>query len=198
MTTDHRAFALSTDTNAVRALRGVTTRWWVVAVLGFLVALLGVLLLADIAVAVESLALLVAIGLLVDGVAEIATAGRHRTPWPSYVVGVVWVVVGVLALVWPGLTVLALAVFTGLGLAVGGVVQVGAGIAGRRVVPMWGLWVALGVVTFVVGVLALVLPGLTVLALGLFLGTALLLRGIAMVWVAFALRRVHTAASSRG
>ncbi|MCG8920075.1 DUF308 domain-containing protein [Actinokineospora sp. PR83] len=188
-----RPFTIKADHESTRVLHRLTGRWWVVAVLGFLVAVLGIVLLADLAVAAGTLAVLVAIGLIFDGAAEIATAGRHRAGWPAYVLGGLWLVLGVLALVWPGMTLLALAVCVGIGFVLGGVVQVGAALSARKRLPMWGLWLALGVVTFVVGVLALVLPGLTILTLAVWLGVALLFRGIGMVWFGFTLRRLHTA-----
>ncbi|OLR89463.1 HdeD family acid-resistance protein [Actinokineospora bangkokensis] len=185
--------AAFTITPGAQALHRLTARWWVPVLLGFLVAVLGVLLIGNLATAAGALAVLVAIGLIFDGAAELATAGRHHQGWPAYVLGGLWLLVGVLALVWPGLTLLALATFVGVGFLLGGVVQVAAAIRARKRLPMWGLWLALGVLTAVAGVLALVLPGLTILTLALFLGIALLLRGIGMVWFGFSLRRVHNA-----
>ncbi|WP_091451259.1 HdeD family acid-resistance protein [Actinokineospora iranica] len=186
-----RAFSVSFDQESVRALHKITGRWWVVALLGFAVAVLGVLLLADLAAAVGTLAVLVAIALIVDGVAEIVTADRYHAMWPSYVLGALWLVLGVVALVWPDITLLAVAVWVGIGFVAGGVVQIGASVSWRGRLPMWGLWVALGVLTFVVGLVALALPGLTILTLAIWLGLALLVRGVGMVWFAFCLRRLR-------
>ena len=188
-----RAFTIRADHDSTRVLHRLTARWWVVAALGFLVAALGVLLLADLAAAAGTLAVLVALALILDGAAEVATAGRHHAAWPAYLLGGLWLALGVLALVWPGMTLLALAACVGVGFVLGGFVQIGSALTARRRLPMWGLWLALGALTFAVGVLALVLPGLTILTLAVWLGIALLVRGVGMLWFAFTLRRLNKA-----
>ncbi|NIH83710.1 HdeD family acid-resistance protein [Amycolatopsis granulosa] len=189
----HGAFRMTFGDGMAGELRRVTGRWWAVALLGVATAVLGILLLANLAVAVGTLAILVAIALFAEGADEIITAGRHRTRWPFYLLGVLWIVVGVIALAWPGITLLALAVLVGAGFVVGGIGQIAAALTWRRRLPLWGLWLALGVVTLLIGVVAPVWPGLTILTLAIWLGIALLVRGIGELWFAFQLRRAHQA-----
>jgi uncharacterized membrane protein HdeD (DUF308 family) len=79
--------------------------------------------------------------------------------------GVIGIVIGVLALFFPGATILTAAVFLGVGLIVQGIVEIaaairaGAGAAGR------GWLVAFGVLALVAGVLVLFRPGAGVLIL---------------------------------
>lgn len=187
------AFRVTFGEGMAGELRRVTSRWWMVALLGVATAVLGVLLLANLAVAVGTLAVIVAIALLFEGFDEILTAERHRTRWPSYLLGAVWIVVGVLALAWPGITLLTLAVVVGVGFVVAGVGQIGASVTWRRRLPMWGLWLGLGVVTLVIGLLALIWPGLTILTLAVWLGVALVMRGVGALWFGLQLHRASRA-----
>ncbi|HVV08557.1 HdeD family acid-resistance protein [Amycolatopsis sp.] len=174
-------------------LRRVTGRWWLVAILGVVTAVLGLLLLVDLATAAGVLAVLVAIALLADGFNELLTADRQNPRWAAYVIGTVWIVFGIIALAWPGITLLALATLVGIGLIVGGFMQIAAAVTWRRGLPMWGLYLTVGILTVIVGVLALVWPGLTILTLAIWLGVTLLFRGIGTIWFGLMLRRAHTA-----
>ncbi|MGI6877012.1 HdeD family acid-resistance protein [Amycolatopsis sp. 3B14] len=187
------AFRVTLGAGAGGELRRVTGRWWMVALLGVATAVLGVLLLVNLAVAVGTLAVIVAIALLFEGFDEVLTADRHRTRWPSYLLGVVWIGIGVIALAWPGITLLTLAVVVGVGFVVAGAGQIAASLAWRRRLPMWGLWLGLGVVTLLIGVVALVWPDLTILTLAIWLGIALVLRGAGALRFALQLRRAHQA-----
>jgi uncharacterized membrane protein HdeD (DUF308 family) len=185
----YRAFQLSDDVGD--EVRRVTGRWWLISLLGLVTAVLGICLLVNLATAVNVLALLVAIALIVEGINELVTADRQQRRWLSYLLGAVWIVIGVVAVAWPGITLLALAATVGIGLLVGGVVQAGMAITARRGLPMWGLWLALGILTFLIGIVALVWPGLTILTLAIWLGITLLVRGVGTIWFSILLRRAH-------
>lgn len=186
----YRPFGLYAGDGIGETVRRVTGRWWLVTLLGVATSVLAILLLINLATAVGVLALLVAIALIVDGVNELIMADRQHRRWPSYALGVVWIVVGVLALAWPGLTLLALAAVVGIGLIVGGVMEAGMAASLRRSLPMWGLWLGLGVLAAIVGVLALAWPGITILTLAIWLGVDLLVRGVGTIWFSLLLRRV--------
>jgi uncharacterized membrane protein HdeD (DUF308 family) len=186
-----RPFGLYAGDGLGETVRHVTGRWWLVTLLGVATTVLAICLLANLATAVGVLAILVAVALIVDGVNELVTADRQDKRWPAYAIGVVWIVIGVIALAWPRITLLALAAIVGVGLIVGGVMQAGMAVTIRRALPMWGLWLALGVLTVVIGVLALAWPGLTILTLAIWLGVNLLFRGIGTIWFSLLLRRAH-------
>ncbi|MBK1784534.1 HdeD family acid-resistance protein [Prauserella cavernicola] len=189
-TEPHGAFGITFEGELADELRAMARRWWVIGLLGFGTAVVGVLLLANLATAVGVLSVLVAIALLIEGVDDVVMAGRHRVRWPSYVLGALWIVAGLITLVWPGITLLTLAVVVGVGFVVAGAGQVGAALTWRRQLPMWGLWLALGVLTVVIGVLALSLPEATILTLAVWFGLGLLLRGLGTIWFSLQLREV--------
>lgn len=166
-------------------------RWWVVVALGIGLVLVGVLLLIDLVAAVFSLALLAGLGLLLAGFDEIAQGERYAVRWPSYVLGAIWILTGIWAVAWPAATLLVLAWIVGLGLLVGGAVAILFGLRYRRELPLWGVWLFDGALGVVVGVLALLWPGITVLVLAILLGIRVLLRGIATIAFGLSLRRLR-------
>jgi uncharacterized membrane protein HdeD (DUF308 family) len=85
----------------------------------------------------------------------------------------------------------ALAAVVGIGLIVVGVFQVVMSIADHRDLPLWGLWLLFGVLSVVIGIVALAWPAATVLVLSVMLGAYLFVDGIMMVVFAFSLRRFN-------
>ncbi len=113
-------------------------------------------------------------------------ADRIR-PWGLLVAdGVVGVVAGALALLYPGITVLTLALLLGIGLLLQGVAQV---VAARRAMTSTGgrTWgVLLGVLSLAAGVLCLVQPGAGVFGV---------LLGVELWFVAAGIQELMTAAT---
>ena len=96
--------------------------------LGVLLLVAGFLALLWPDITLWMLALIVGIGLVVHGVTRVVTAYTLRTSLPGWgwvaAIGVLNVVVGVLALAWPGVTIFALAVLLGVQILVFGVLTV--------------------------------------------------------------------------
>jgi uncharacterized membrane protein HdeD (DUF308 family) len=166
-----------------------SSKWWAFLALGVVSAVVGLLLVFDLFAAVTTLALLVALGLVVTGVGELMSAGRYRSVL-GVVAGAVLVVGGVLAAVWPDITLWALAVVVGIDLVISGVARIMGAVQLR--VEGWGWLLFGGVLSVVVGVLALVWPGATILVLGVLLGLRMLLFGISEIMFGLALHHVHT------
>jgi uncharacterized membrane protein HdeD (DUF308 family) len=171
-------------------LERATSGWWLFLALGVLSAVVGVMLLLDLAEAAWTLALFVAFGLIVDGLAELLAIGRYRTPL-GMVAGAVLVVGGILAVAWPDITLWILAVVTGVGLLVSGSVRV-AGALDRP--EGWRWLLAGGVLSLVAGALALAWPEATVLVLALVFGIRLLAFGLAEIAFALTLHEFRRAA----
>lgn len=186
-----RGFAFEVDDAAVAdEVRRAAKRWWILVALGVAAAVVGVILLLNPFTAVSTLALLVAIGLIVDGIGEMLNARRFRHPVLAIVIGAVWIAAGVLALAWPGITLWVLAVVTGASFVIGGLIQTIAAVVDHEEIPLWGLWAVLGVIGMIVGVLALAWPGATVVVLALLLGIRLVVSGVVAIAAGLALRRL--------
>jgi uncharacterized membrane protein HdeD (DUF308 family) len=101
--------------------------------------------------------------------------------WPA-IFGVVSIVVGLLALAWPGRTLLVLAVLFGVELIVWGIYRlVGAVTFGDESGGARVLWAILGVLSLLLGFYSLRHIVITLLSLGLLLGIFWLVDGIGLV-----------------
>lgn len=165
------------------------SRWWLFAAFGVICAVLGVVLMVDVVAAETTLALLVAVGLVLSGVIELVTAS-HYHPTLSLASGVALIVAGLIAAFWPGITLWVLAVVVGLGLLVSGAATIVGALSVRT--DGWGWMLFGGIVSFVVGVVALAWPGATLLVLGVLLGLRVLIFGLSEIGFGLRLQRLHT------
>lgn len=164
--------------------------WIIWLVLGVLSTAVGVWLIFSPEAAVFTLALLLAIGLFFNGLGEMAWAGDRRRPWVGYVLGALFVISGIVVVVWPDIGLRALAIVAGIALLTVGLFQAAAAVVERDELRHWGWLAALGAITFVAGFLALVWPKITVLVLALILGIRLTVFGIVQIVVALDLRKL--------
>jgi len=180
-----------TDTFVTPLIR----RWRLILAVGVLLVVLGVLLLANLVDAAFTLAVLVGISLLVEGFDELMQAERHEVRWPGYVLGVVWILTGVIAIAWPGITLRSLAIVTGISFVVGGIALVAFAGRFRRRLPRWNWWVVAGLLSVVAGIFCLAWPDVTILALAILLGLRVLMRGITTTMFALGLRQLEQMSS---
>jgi uncharacterized membrane protein HdeD (DUF308 family) len=164
-----------------------SSKWWLFLLLGIASVVLGFILMLNLYAAVTTLAILVSAGLIVTGIGELMTAGRYDSRL-GIVAGVVLIVGGILAAVWPDITLWVLAVVTGVDFILSGIARIMGALSLR--VEGWGWLLFGGVLSVVVGVLALAWPEATILVLGLLLGIRMLLFGIAEIMFALALHNV--------
>ena len=157
-----------------------------VGVLGAAALVVGIVLLFNPVAAARTLALLLGLALVIGGLLEIAVGwGTGPRRMASVVLGAILVLGGVLAAVWPGVTLWTLALITGLSLIIHGAARVGLAMVERHEIPSWG-WLALaGAVNVVIGVLAIAWPEATVLVLSLILGAQIAAFGLLLLVSAF-------------
>jgi uncharacterized membrane protein HdeD (DUF308 family) len=159
-----------------------------VGLLGVAAVVVGVVLLFEPVAAARTLALLLGLSLVIGGLLEIAVGwDAPRRRGIAIALGAVLVIGGLLAVAWPGVTLFALALVTGVSLIVHGAGRVGTALLERDEVPGWGWLVLAGGVNVVVGVVAVVWPQATVLVLSLVLGAQIAAFGVLLL--AFAFRR---------
>src|ERR1700704_5453548 len=113
-----------------------------------------------------------------------------RSWWMLALQGSVAVLFGLLAVLWPGLTLLSLvALFAAYAIISGGVALYGA-VTNRTMDKGWWLILLLGLVSVAAGVLAIFYPGVTALVLVLLMGANALVTGVLQIAVAIRLRKV--------
>ena len=104
--------------------------------------------------------------------------------------GIVTIAFGVLALVWPGLTLLTLIFLWGAYAIADGVFALGAAVSskGGEIAPRW--WLALiGLAGILAGLLAFVWPTITAQVLLVFIASWAILTGALQIWGAIQLRK---------
>ena len=177
--------------SAVKLLIARRVPWWAVLALGLACVGVGVWLLAEPFRSLSVLHWLIVTGLILSGVAELASAQATPRPWLSRLIGVGWILVGVGAASWPGITILALAIAVGVALVAGGVIKIVASLSGdgdeRFLLALSGL------TNVIVGILALVWPAVTVLVLAVIFGVRTILFGIGQSALALKLRQAPAA-----
>jgi uncharacterized membrane protein HdeD (DUF308 family) len=155
------------------------------AVFGGAAVLLGVFLLFNPFAAVRTLALLLGLALVIGGVMEIALGWESGRRAPSFVLGAILVIGGLLAAFWPGATLWTLALLTGVSLLLHGIGRIATAFLARSEVSGWGWLAFAGVFNVVAGIVALAWPEATVFVLSLILGFQVLTFGVCLLFVAF-------------
>jgi uncharacterized membrane protein HdeD (DUF308 family) len=108
--------------------------------------------------------------------------------WLLLIRGLVGILFGVLAITWPGLTLLFLAMFYGAFAFIDGILAIVAAVRGGTLTPRW--WLAiLGIAGVAAGLLAFGWPGITALVLLYFIAAWAIVVGVTQIMGAIALRR---------
>jgi uncharacterized membrane protein HdeD (DUF308 family) len=172
-----------------------TGRWWSLVLRGALAVAFGILTVALPGTAVMALVFLFGIYALADGLTVMSVLSQlpRKGKWLYVLEGVLSIAAGVVALLWPGITAIALfyviawwALFIGV-IEISGAAAYGDEMRNEWPVVLSGLlWIAFGIVL-------LIWPragAVTVLTL---IATFAIIRGIALIVSGLRLRRVHAA-----
>ena len=166
--------------------------WWALALRGVVAILFGLAALIWPGLTLTALVLLFGAYALVDGVfavvAALARAGRERRWWVLLLEGLLGIAVGILTLVWPGITGLVLLLFIAAWAIITGVVEIVAAIRLRREIEGEFLLGLGGVISVIFGLLLIVRPGAGAVAVAWLIGIYAILFGALMLALAFRLR----------
>jgi len=170
----------------------VTRRWWEVALRGVAALAFGLLTLVWPDLTLWALVVLFGAYALVDGICTLAVVGTGAVPRdgrvPLVFRGLAGVVAGVVALVWPSITALALLFTIAAWAIVSGVLEIAAAIRLRRQ-HRHGWLVALeGVLSVVFGILLAITPGDGALVITWLIGWFAIAAGATLLVVAWRLR----------
>ncbi|MCK9895574.1 HdeD family acid-resistance protein [Frankia sp. AgB32] len=167
--------------------------WPALLALGTAVTILGLLLITNPFATAGALAVLAGIALILSGISETIAAARSKNTATAAFFGMLLVLGGVIVLVWPGVTLHVVAVVVGAVLIVSGLVRAAMmrpsssrSSQGGSGGAVWGY--VLGALSVVVGILALVWPGVTIVVLAVLFGIQLIVAGVAEIALALALR----------
>src|SRR3954449_10026022 len=148
-----------------QAAQDVARNWWVLLLNGALLVVAG-LLIFGIDWSVRSLATFIGVLFVFQGATEALTTGIDaRVRRANVVTGLLSIATGVAIIVWPGPGIVAVAIFLGAWLIVGGTLAISGAFAARPLMRDWWLLLILGLLEIPLGVLALANPGATLAAL---------------------------------
>jgi uncharacterized membrane protein HdeD (DUF308 family) len=175
-------------------LRFKNWRWWTVALRGVAAIVFGVLALIAPTYAFLSLVILFGIFAIADGVLAFALGA---TPLVSkgamYARGVISIAAGVIALVWPQITGLALLFVIAAWAVAAGIVEIVMAIRLRKTIEHEWLLGVEGVLSIVFGVLLFMAPLAGAIVLGLWVGIYALILGGMLVATGLRLRSAEHA-----
>jgi uncharacterized membrane protein HdeD (DUF308 family) len=174
--------------------------WWLVLLRGVFAILFGLIALFTPGTALLALVYVFGAYAILDGVTAIVAGIRHRgaeSHWVWHIVqGVVSVVAGVVAFVWPGVTVLAILFVIAFWSIVNGIAEIMESFAmRRRGAGTWGWMLAAGIVSVLFGIVLVIQPGAALITLLWFVGAYAVVFGVIIVVWAFRLRGTVRSAS---
>jgi uncharacterized membrane protein HdeD (DUF308 family) len=170
--------------------------WWLFLVRGIAAIVFGVLAIALPGITLTALAILFGIYALVDAAGSFMSAFQqhedagHRAL--HAVEGLVALVVGVLAIVLPEITALALVVLIGAWAVVTGIAEVAAAIRLRRLIANEWLLGLSGVLSIVAGLVIFVWPDAGAFAIAWVIGVYAIVSGIVVISLAMRLRGMRS------
>jgi uncharacterized membrane protein HdeD (DUF308 family) len=172
----------------------LSKNWWVLVLRGVCAVLFGVMTFLWPAISIAVLVLMWGAYAFADGILSIVGSFKRSRasgfPWWLFVTGVVGVAAGILALVSPSMTALALLTLIAAFSIVRGVMEIAAAIRLRHEIEHEWLLVAAGIMSVVFGVLIAIFPGAGALAVVLWIGTIAVAIGILEIVVGIRLRGV--------
>jgi len=181
------------STGAAQPVLPVLSRnWWALALRGLAAIVFGVLAFAWPGLTLWALVLLFGAYMLVDGifaiVGAVRAAGRETRWWLLLVEGVLGVLAGLVAFLWPGITALALLYLVAAWAIATGILQIVGAIRLRREIE--GEWALIlgGVLSVIFGLVLAVLPGSGILALVWLIGAYAVVSGVLLIVLAFRVR----------
>ncbi|WP_067462570.1 HdeD family acid-resistance protein [Actinomadura macra] len=171
----------------------MTRHWWVLALRGAFAILFGVVAWVWPDITVWALVVLFGAYALVDGIFALAAAFRGTRGQPRGMLvlsGVAGIVLGIVAMAWPGVTAFVLLMLIAAWAVVTGVMEIVAAFALRKELRGEWAYALTGVISVVFGILLFAWPASGAVAIVWLIGLFAILFGAVMVGAAFRLRKL--------
>lgn len=171
-------------------LRSAARAWWVLGLVGLLGVVAGIIVLAQPSISLATLAVIAGVFLLVDGIFEVMWALFDSLENRAIVAifGAISAIAGVILIRHPFHAVVAIALLLGSWLLVAGILR----LIRTFAEPGQSGWsVLVAVFELIAGIVIVSSPGIGVATVALLVGIGWILRGLAMLVVAWTLRAVQ-------
>ena len=177
-----------TGTGSRDAVRRLASSWWLFLILGVLWMLFGVFVLSYNVGSLLALAVFAGVTFVMTGITQVLAAGRVDSwKWLYLIGGVLSILAGIMAFIWPGSTLLVLSVILAWFLVFKGIVDVIGALAliGR---PWWWVTLILGLLELLLGIWAAGYPGRSLFVFVNLVGIYAIFYGFTELFAAFELR----------
>jgi uncharacterized membrane protein HdeD (DUF308 family) len=171
--------------------------WKSLAFRGAAAVIFGILALVWPSITLLALVLLFGAYVLVDGITILVGVFRKTEEVEGrkgllILQGIVSILAGILAVIWPGITALALLLVIAAWAFITGALEIAAAIKLRKVISSEWLLGLTGVLSIVFGVLLLIAPGAGALAVVWMIGFYAILSGVLLLTLAFRIKKLAT------
>lgn len=173
-------------------LHGLAKNWWAVLLRGLAAIVFGILAFAWPGITIWSLIIVFGAYALVDGVFAIiaaATGGAPAPRWWMAVVGVIGILAGIVAFVYPVLTGLTLLMLIAAWAIVSGIFEIVGAIRLRKEIDNEWLLILHGVLSVLFGLFIWLNPGAGALAMIWVIGAYAIIGGVLLSVLAFRLKK---------
>jgi uncharacterized membrane protein HdeD (DUF308 family) len=178
-------------------VEAMSRNWGTLAIRGLLAIVFGIVAFMYPGPTVAALVILVAAFAIVEGVVNLIGGIRGREGW-AIAEGVISVIAGVVFVIWPGLTALALLYLVAAWAIITGVLRIVAAIQLRRALRNEWLLVLSGIASLIFGVVAAIFPGAGIVAIIWFVAAWAIILGVLLVALALSLRSLAHGPSTAG
>lgn len=177
------------DADAAEAARQFTKHWWIFLITGIAWVIVSLVVLSFDPGTTALIGYLMGFVLIAAGVNELVTiAFVDGWKWLHGVLGVLFLITGIMALMAPFQTFGILALLIGWYLVFKGTADIIFSIVERDALHLWGLLLASGIIELAIGVWAIGYPGRSAWLLVIWVGLTALIRGVTEIVLAFKLR----------
>lgn len=170
--------------------RSISREWWLIGLRGLLGVIFGIVVWAWPIDAVKIFAIVWGIYMLIDGVVNLFSGWRLQQNglkwWPYLLFGGLGILVGLLAVIWPGITAVALLYLVAIWAIVGGISQIVASVRLHQVLEGDWLLLFVGLLSIIFGLLLFLRPLAGLVAIALIIGFFAIITGL--IWLVLAWR----------
>ncbi|WP_327090092.1 HdeD family acid-resistance protein [Nonomuraea sp. NBC_01738] len=173
-------------------MQEIARTWWLVLIRGICAIIFGILALFWPGITVYVLVIFFAAYAIVGGSFSLFAAFGHNVQSRAWLIisGIIGILAGIVAFVWPGITAVALLYIIAIWAIFTGIAEIVAGIAVRKQIDNEWIIIVAGVISVIFGFLLLIWPASGMLALTWLLGIFALIYGIAMIVLSFRVKKL--------
>lgn len=172
----------------------VCRRWWLLLIRGICAIALGIAAAFWPGITLLALVILFSAFAITDGVASLVLGFRGEPDgtvwWTMVVLGVLAIVAGITAVIWPGITLLVLLAIISASAIVRGVLEIASAIALRKEIQGEWLMALSGLLSIIFGALIIIQPVAGLLAIAILIGAYMFAIGVVTVALSIRLRRM--------